>query len=93
MKEIYETITPNGGVIPCEILLTGSNLSDHKLLFTTFIQDSREKITPYVTSLWSWNCGNIKSTIQNLVSQIIGIKKANKKVCDFKCFHQLNEIS
>ncbi|KAL0274515.1 UNVERIFIED_CONTAM: hypothetical protein PYX00_002616 [Menopon gallinae] len=84
MKEIHNTITLNGGVIPCEILLTGSNLSDHKLLFSTFIQDSKKNITPYVTSLWSWNCGNIKSTIQNLVSQIIGIKRCKRKIEDGK---------
>ncbi|EEB17963.1 origin recognition complex subunit, putative [Pediculus humanus corporis] len=72
------------GILPCEILITGTNLPDHNLLVSALCDDMK-KVTPYISVLWSVNCGNIKNTISTLAQQIIStdtIKKHDINNCE-----------
>lgn len=63
--------TNEPGTIPCELLLTGTNLSDHKLLLDSLTQELNNRITPNVAILGSNTSTTLKNAIQNLVRQIV----------------------
>lgn len=80
IQSLHKEIKFDEGVLPCEILLTGTNLPDHNLLVSA-LTDNIKEVTPYFSVMWSRNCGNIKNTITTLVQQITGSVKDNRNVC------------
>lgn len=59
------------GTIPCELLLTGTNLSDHKLLLDSLTRELNNGITTNVAILWANGSATLKNAIQSLVRQIV----------------------
>lgn len=70
IKALHNEINLDEGILPCEVLLTGTNLPDHNILISAVTNNIKE-VTPHVSVLWSRNCGNIKNTVTSLVQQII----------------------
>ena len=52
-------------------------MPDHNLLVSALCDDMK-KVTPYISVLWSVNCGNIKNTISTLAQQIISTDTIKK---------------
>ncbi|KAL0123475.1 hypothetical protein PUN28_005767 [Cardiocondyla obscurior] len=63
------------------ILLTGVNVPDHTTLFDTIVS-KLDEITSYVAVVWSRNCNNLKSIIEDTVYQLIRQNAANKSELD-----------
>lgn len=69
------------GAIPCELLLTGTNLPDHKQLLDALTRQLRANTTQFVATLWAGEvAAGIKTTVQSLVKQIIN--SGNDSVSD-----------
>lgn len=57
--------------IPTAALLTGVNMPDHVVQFTTLIRKIKQDVSPHVACLYSENCHSIKSFIENMISEFI----------------------
>ncbi|XP_070568505.1 origin recognition complex subunit 3-like [Ptychodera flava] len=58
--------------IPTAALITGVNTPDHSDMFCHLTTLLRDNITPYIASLGSKSCQNMKSAMSGLLSQFIG---------------------
>ncbi|XP_051171471.1 origin recognition complex subunit 3 [Leptopilina boulardi] len=79
-------------ILPTEIstaiLLAGINVPDHIMLFDK-VEETLREITPYIATISSKNCNNLKSMVEESVYQIINAETKNdpiiKKVnCTFR---------
>ncbi|XP_032671953.1 origin recognition complex subunit 3 [Odontomachus brunneus] len=62
--------------IATAILLTGVNVPDYTVLFDTTVS-KLGKITPHIAVLWSRNCGNVKSIIEDTVYQLVNASESD----------------
>lgn len=59
--------------IPSAALLTGINMPDHGAQFRTLTKQIRRQITPHVVCLYSQDCQNVKSLVENMIGQFINV--------------------
>ncbi|ERL84124.1 hypothetical protein D910_01470 [Dendroctonus ponderosae] len=59
--------------IPTAALLTGINMPDHDAQFASLKRQVKEDVSPYVAFLSSQDCGNVKSLMEIMISQFIGL--------------------
>lgn len=69
------------GVLPCQILLTGTNLPDHRSLLCTLSKNIKEKVSPHLATLWSKDSSNLKNAVSSIVQQIVAVD-ANDDISD-----------
>ncbi|XP_025155022.1 origin recognition complex subunit 3 [Harpegnathos saltator] len=62
--------------IATAILLIGVNVPDYVVLFDTAVS-KLGKITPHIAVLWSRNCGNVKSIIEDTVHQLVNVSQSD----------------
>lgn len=73
---------PNETVLPCQILLTGTNLPDHRSLLSTLSKNIKEKVSPHIATLWSRDSSSIKNAISSIVRQLIEEENESDEVND-----------
>lgn len=61
----------DAGTIPTGAMVLGVNMPDHQLAMKTLKEKIISEISPHVVSLNSTNCGNIRTAMVELVSQLI----------------------
>ncbi|XP_014486637.1 PREDICTED: origin recognition complex subunit 3 [Dinoponera quadriceps] len=74
-----KTTPLNAKELATAILLTGVNVPDHTVLFDTTVS-KLSKITPHIAVLWSRNCGNVKSIIEDTVYQLVNATESEDVV-------------
>lgn len=57
--------------IQTAVLLTGINLPDYAVQFTSFSKKIQKSITPHVVCLQPENCQTVKSLVENVVYEYI----------------------
>lgn len=65
--------------IPTAALLTGINMPDHVAQFTTLMKKITQDVSPHVACIYSQDCQNIKSCIENMINQFINKTVALRK--------------
>lgn len=63
--------------IPSVALLTGINMPDHAAQFTTLGEQIKKNISPHVVVLYSDDCPNIKTLMENMINQILSVVDSN----------------
>lgn len=56
--------------IPTAVLITGANIPDHMCTFSRLVKEMKRKVSKFVAVLSAEECCNIKTIIQNMVTQI-----------------------
>lgn len=77
--------------IPTAILLAGINVPDHIMLFDK-VQATLGEITPYIATISSRNCNNLKSMVEESIYQIINAETQNDPIikkpnCTFRALN------
>lgn len=80
INSLHSEIQVEEGILPCEILLTGTNLPDHNLLIFALTDSLLKEVTPFISTLWSRNCGNIRSAVTSLVQQILNVATQDESI-------------
>ncbi|KAL6255109.1 hypothetical protein P5V15_013441 [Pogonomyrmex californicus] len=70
--------------IATAILLTGVNVPDHCILFDTIVS-SLSKITSHIAVVWSRECNNLKTIIQETVYQLVYNSNDDCKIRKSQC--------
>ncbi|XP_011641355.1 origin recognition complex subunit 3 [Pogonomyrmex barbatus] len=70
--------------IATAILLTGVNVPDHCILFDTIVS-SLSKITSHIAMVWSRECNNLKTIIQETVYQLVYNSNDDCKIRKSQC--------
>ncbi|XP_046979890.1 origin recognition complex subunit 3 isoform X1 [Schistocerca americana] len=58
-------------VVPIAGLLTGINVPDHTALFDSLKVQLNKQVTPHIAVLRSWECRNVRVTVEKMVSQFL----------------------
>lgn len=71
-------------VVPIAGLLTGINVPDHTALFDS-LKVQLKQVTPHVAVLHSWECRNVRVTVERMVSQFLCQKGQEENGEDDDC--------
>lgn len=59
--------------VPTAALLTGVNMPDHAAQFSSLYKQIKQTVTPHVACLYTQDCQNIKSLVENMMDQFINM--------------------
>lgn len=78
IEKVRTEVPVSEGVLPCPILLTGTNLPDHRSLLAALRKNIEQKVSQHIAIVWSKDSGTIRNAITSIVHQVVPTKHLNE---------------